>query len=443
MSVHAARRARLAAQMPPGAVALLLTAPEVPRNGDSDYPYRHDSYFYYLTGFTEPESALALVGASGDAPARAILFCREKNIEHEIWDGYRYGPEAARTAFGMDEAYPIAELDTQMAALLADSPALYYALACDTQLDARVQGWIKSVRARARSGVTAPAGFHNLLPLLDEMRLIKDDEEGATMLRAGLISGQAHARAMRAARPGMVEYELEAELLYAFRKNGAQFPAYTSIVASGPNACVLHYNANNRQMRDGDLVLIDAGCELDGYASDITRTFPVNGRFSPAQRRLYELVLDAQDAAFAAIQPGRPYSAFHEAALRVLTQGMLDLGLIAKGQYGNVEEAIAAKAHLPFYMHGTGHWIGMDVHDVGSYRDLAQADKPSRPLRAGMALTVEPGIYVRPGAGVPEEYWNIGIRIEDDVIVTDDGYRILTAAAPKTVDEIEALVGKA
>jgi Xaa-Pro aminopeptidase len=442
MTNFAARRARLAAQMLPGAVAVLPTAPEAPRNGDSDYPYRHDSYFYYLTGFTEPESLLVLVAACGDRPARSILFCREKNLEREIWDGYRHGPEAARGAFGMDEAWPISECDTRLPELLANASALYYATASSAALDAQVAGWIKAVRARSRSGVTAPAACHDLLPLLDEMRLIKDEEEQAIMLRAGVISGNAHARAMRAARPGLHEYALEAELLYEFRRHGAQFPAYTPIVASGPNACVLHYNLNNRLMRDGELVLIDAGCELDGYASDITRTFPVNGRFSAAQRTLYELVLAAQNAAFAAIAPGRPYSAFHEAALRVLVQGMLDLGLIPAGQFADVEEAIAAKAHVPFYMHGTGHWLGMDVHDVGAYRDLAQADKPSRVLQPGMVLTVEPGIYVRPAEGVPEEYWHIGIRIEDDVVVTEDAYRLLTASAPKSVDEIEALVGK-
>jgi Xaa-Pro aminopeptidase len=442
MTNFAARRARLAAQMLPGAVAVLPTAPEAPRNGDSDYPYRHDSYFYYLTGFTEPESVLVLVAARGERPARAILFCREKNLEREIWDGYRHGPDGARIAFGMDEAWPIAELDARLPDLLADAPALYYATASNAALDVQVAGWIKTVRARSRSGVTAPAAFHNLLPLLDEMRLIKDEDEQATMQRAGSISGNAHARAMRAARPGLHEYALEAELLYEFRRNGAQFPAYTPIVASGPNACVLHYNVNDRLMQDGDLVLIDAGCELDGYASDITRTFPVNGRFTPAQRTLYELVLAAQDAAFAAIQPGRPYTAFHEAALRVLVQGMLDLGLIPAGTFDSAEDAIAAKAHVAFYMHGTGHWLGMDVHDTGAYRDLTAADKPSRPLQPGMVLTVEPGIYVRPAAGVPEEYWNIGIRIEDDVVVTEDGYRLLTASAPKTVEEIEALVGK-
>ncbi|WP_371767335.1 Xaa-Pro aminopeptidase [Massilia sp.] len=436
---YAVRRARLAAQMLPGAVAVLPTAPEVLRNGDSDYPYRHDSSFYYLTGFTEPESVLVLVAAHGDKPARAILFCREKNVEREIWDGYRHGPEAARTAFGFDDAYPISELDTHMARILANAPALYYAVASNAALDAQVTGWIKAVRAQGRTGTTAPDTFVNVLPLLDEMRLIKDADEQALMLRAGEISGGAHARAMRAAKPGMFEYELEAELLYAFRKHGAQFPAYTPIVASGPNACILHYNVNDRQMQDGDLVLIDAGCELDGYASDITRTFPVNGRFTDAQRTLYELVLTAQDAAFRAIAPGRPYSAFHEAALRVLVQGMLDLGLISN--CASVDDAIANKAHVPFYMHGTGHWLGMDVHDVGAYRDVTQADKPSRPLREGMVVTVEPGIYVRPADGVPERFWHIGIRIEDDVVVTGDGYRLLTASAPKTVAEIEAIVG--
>jgi Xaa-Pro aminopeptidase len=442
MMDYAARRARLAAQMQPGAVAVLPTAPEAIRNGDTEYPYRHDSHFHYLTGFTEPESALVLVAANGDAPARAILFCREKHPEREIWDGYRYGPEAARTAFAFDEAYPIGELDARLPGLLSNAPALYYALAANAALDARVQGWVKAVRDKSRSGVTAPGAFRDLLPLVDEMRLVKDADEQALMLRAGQISGQAHARAMRAARPGLFEYELEAELLYEFRRNGAQFPAYTPIVASGANACVLHYIANNRRMEDGELVLIDAGCELDGYASDITRTFPVNGRFSPAQRALYELVLAAQDAAFAAIAPGRPYSAMHEAALGVLTQGMLDLGLIDKRRYGSVEDAIADKAHVAFYMHGTGHWLGMDVHDVGAYRDLARPEKPSRPLAAGMTLTVEPGIYVRPADGVPEQFWNIGIRIEDDVVVSADGYTILTAAAPKSVAEIESLVGR-
>jgi Xaa-Pro aminopeptidase len=428
--------------MEAGAVAVLATAPEVARNSDSDYPYRHDSYFYYLTGFMEPESVLVLVAARGDTPARSILFCREKNVEREIWDGFRYGPAAAADAFGFDEAFAIGELDAQMARLLADAPALYYAVASNAALDAQVGGWLKAVRAQSRTGVAAPGRSHHLLPLLDEMRLLKDETEQALMLRAATISGAAHVRAMRAARPGMFEYELEAELLYAFRKSGAQFPAYTPIVASGAQACVLHYSANNAQMRDGDLVLIDAGCEFDSYAADITRTFPVNGRFTPAQKTLYELVLRAQDAALQAIVPGRPYSGVHEAALKVLAEGMLDVGLLDKAAWGSVENVLAERAYTPFYMHGTGHWLGLDVHDTGSYRDLAREGKPSRALVPGMALTVEPGIYVRPGPGVPEQFWNIGIRIEDDVIVGEAGARVLSGAAPKTVDEIETLMAE-
>jgi Xaa-Pro aminopeptidase len=276
-----------------------------------------------------------------------------------------------------------------------------------------------------------------LLALLDEMRLFKDDGEQALMLRAAIISGRAHERAMRASRPGMFEYEIEAELLHEFRRSGAQSPAYTPIVAAGANACVLHYNANKAQSRDGDLILIDAGCELDSYASDITRTYPVNGRFSAPQRQLYELVLAAQSAALAAAQPGRPYSDIHDSAVNVLAQGMLDLGLLDKAKYGTLENAIAERAHLQFYMHGTGHWLGLDVHDVGAYRDVNADGKPSRALQPGMVLTVEPGIYVRPAAGVPEQFWNIGIRIEDDVLVTPDGHSILSDCAPRTVADIE------
>jgi Xaa-Pro aminopeptidase len=422
-------------------VAILATAPVVARNSDTDYPYRHDSAFYYLTGFTEPDAVLVLVAPKAHARARAILFCRAKNVERETWEGFHFGPEAARTAFGFDEAYPVDELDTVMAQLLADAPALYYALGHSAALDAQVAQWLKAVRAQARAGVAAPAIAHDLASMIDAMRVIKDASEQATMLRAATISGQAHARAMRAARPGMFEYALEAELLYEFRRNGAQAPAYPSIVAAGANACVLHYSANNAQMKDGDLVLIDAGCELDSYASDITRTFPVNGRFTAPQRQLYELVLAAQAAALAAVVPGQPYSGIHDAAVRVLTEGMLDLGLLDRNKVGSVSDAINDRAFQAYYMHGTGHWLGLDVHDAGSYRDVAREGKPSRLLASGMALTVEPGIYVRPGEGVPEPFWNIGIRIEDDVIVTDMGAHILSGAAPKTIADIEAMMG--
>ena len=439
MANYAARRAALLAQMLPGSVAFLATAPEVPRNSDCDYPYRHDSYFYYLSGFTEPDSALALVAASATAPARAILFCRPKNAEREIWDGFRHGPEAARTAFGFDAAFPIEERDVEMARLLADAPALYYALG--GSLDAQVRGWLHGVRQKARSGVTAPAMAIDVNGMLDAMRLLKDPQELSLMRRAAAISSAGHARAMRAARPGMHEYALEAELLYEFRRSGAQFPAYSSIVAGGDNACILHYSANNAVLKDGELVLIDAGCELDGYASDITRTFPVNGRFSGPQRALYELVLAAQQAALDVVRPGLPHSAIHEAAVQVLAQGMLDLGLLDRQKCGSVQDVVADKAYMPFYMHGTSHWLGMDVHDVGAYRDTGAPGKPWRALAPGMVLTVEPGIYVRPGAGVPEQFWHTGIRIEDDVLVTPQGHEVFSTA-PKSVAEIEQLMSQ-
>jgi len=445
MKQYSTRRARLCAQMAPGAVAILPTAPEVMRNSDSDYPYRHDSYFYYLTGFTEPDSVLVLVaGQAGQhhQADQAILFCRPKNVEREVWDGVRHGPDGARAAFGFDCAFPIEELDREMARLLANAPAVYYALGHSAALDVQMATWLQAVRRQARSGVSAPAVAHDLLALLDEMRLFKDDAEQSLIERAGAVSAAAHLRAMRASRPGMFEYEIEAELLHEFRRNGAQYPAYTPIVAAGANACILHYNANNAQSRDGDLVLIDAGCELDSYAADITRTYPVNGRFSRPQRLLYELVLAAQSAALAAVQPGRRYSDIHDSAVAVLAQGMLDLGLLDKAVWGNADNAIAERAHQQFYMHGTGHWLGLDVHDVGAYRDLQAEGTPSRRLLPGMVLTVEPGIYVRPAAGVPEQFWNIGIRIEDDVLVTPAGYSLLSQGAPRLAADIEAVMGE-
>jgi len=440
---YAARRARLQERMQPGAVAILPTAPEVPRNSDTDYPYRHDSYFYYLTGFTEPDSVLVLVAADGARPAQAILFCRQKNMEREIWDGFRHGPDGARTAFGFDAAFPIEDLDGEMTRLLSNASAAWYALGHSAALDLQMKTWLQNVRRLARTGVTAPLVMHDLLAALDDMRLFKDDGEQALMLRAATISGNAHARAMRFSKPGVFEYEIEAELLHEFRRNGAQFPAYTPIVAAGANACVLHYNSNNAQSRDGDLILIDAGCELDSYAADITRPYPVNGRFSEPQRELYELVLAAQTASLAVARPGTVYSDIHDAAVRVLAQGMLDTGLLDKAKFGSVDDVIGERAHQQFYMHGTGHWLGLDVHDVGPYRDVAAEGKPSRRLNAGMVLTVEPGIYVRPAEGVPEKYWNIGIRIEDDVLVTAGGHTILSASAPKLVADIEQVMRKA
>ena len=440
MQVYSARRERLARQMRErgGGVAVVFTAPEVLRNRDSDYPYRWDSYFYYLTGFQEPEAVLVMrVDAAG---SESILFCRDKNPEREIWDGWRHGPELARERLGMDRAYSYTALDEKMPGLLADQPAVYCALGYDSSLDARLQRWLADVRAQARTGVAAPAQAVDVRHLLDEMRLVKDEHELQIMRRAGRISAAAHVRAMRATRPGMHEYEIEAELLHEFRRNGSQFPAYGSIVAGGRNACVLHYRENNAQLRDGDVLLIDAACELDGYASDITRTFPVNGRFSGPQRALYDVVLESQAAALAATRAGNGFNDPHDAAVRVLVRGMIDHGLLE----GSVDGAIESGAYRRFYMHRTSHWLGMDVHDCGDYREPGAAGsgeaKPWRVLRPGMVLTIEPGIYVQATDDVPAAFRDIGIRIEDDAVVTEGECEILTGEVPKAAAEIEALM---
>jgi Xaa-Pro aminopeptidase len=415
-----------------GGVALEPTAPEVARNRDSLYPYRHDSYFYYLSGFPEPEAVVALVaGADGD---RHVLFCRDKNEEREIWDGFRYGPDAAREIFGFDEAHPISALPEKLPEIASDRPALFTPLGLFEPWDRRVTDLLNDVRARARTGVAAPEEIVDVRSMLDTMRLVKDEHELALMRRACAISGAAHLRAMRATRPGMHEYEVEAELVHEFLREGARDVAYSSIVASGPNACVLHYRNNDRQMQDGDLLLIDAGCEYRGYASDITRTFPVNGRFSGPQKAIYELVLAAQLACIDAVAPGVPFNAYHKVAERVLAQGFVDLGLIA----GPLDAALESGSYKRFYMHRAGHWLGMDVHDAGLY----QVKGESMRLSPGMVLTVEPGAYIRPGEGVPESFWNIGVRIEDDVLVTADGRENLTPIAPKSVEDIEAVVGR-
>ena len=429
IGIYQRRRARLAAAMQEG-VAIIPTAPERTRNRDAHYPYRFDSYFYYLTGFREPAAALVIV--AGAAPM-SILFCRDKDSEREIWDGFRHGPEAARAALGFDEAHPIAELDARMPDLIADRDALYCHLGADAAWDARVTGWINQVRDRARAGVAAPRAVKDVHALLDEMRLIKGPEELDVMRRAAAITAGAHRRAMRAARPGRAEYEIEAELLHEFRRRGAQAPAYTPIVASGERACVLHYVQNDGVLSDGELLLIDAGCELDGYASDLTRTFPVNGRFSGPQREIHELVLAAQAAAIAAVRPGAPWDAPHRAAVNVLAQGLIDLKLLS----GGLAEVVETEAYKRFYMHRTGHWLGLDVHDAGDYK----LQGGWRALAPGMVLTVEPGCYIRPGDGVPERFAGIGVRIEDDVLVTDAGAEVLTRDAPKTPADIEAWMG--
>ena len=353
-------------------------------------------------------------------------------MEREIWDGFRYGPDQARESFGFDETHPIGKLDESLPQLLADQPALFCDVGADSEWDRQVIGWINKVRTQVRSGVSAPGEIRDVRRLLDDMRLIKDEVEIVTMRRAAEISSQAHIRAMRAARPGIHEYELEAELIHEFRRQGAQAPAYTPIVAAGENSCVLHYVRNDAALKDGEVVLIDAGCELDGYASDITRTFPVSGKFSGPQRDVYELVLAAQAAAIAQVKPGNAWEAPHDAAVNVLAQGMVDLGLCQ----GSAQSVIESGDYRRFYMHRTGHWLGLDVHDAGDYK----RNGTWLTLRPGMMLTVEPGCYIRPAAGVPEVFWNIGVRIEDDALVTGSGCEIITEAAPKKIDDIELLM---
>jgi Xaa-Pro aminopeptidase len=427
ISRYQRRRAQLAKSMGQG-IAIIPTAQERARNRDTQYLYRFDSYFYYLTGFVEPEAVVVVI--AGKAP-RSILFCREKDLTREIWDGYRYGPKAAQKNFAFDEAYPIAKLDEMMPKLIADQPALHYPLGANAEWDARVVGWLNQVKAQVRSGVAAPAEIQDICTALDRMRLIKDADEIKVMRSAAKIATDAHRRAMQTTRPGMMEYEVEAELAHEFRRRGSQAPAYTSIVAGGANACVLHYVENKAPLNDGDLLLIDAGCELDGYASDITRTFPVNGEFGAAQRDVYELVLAAQAKAIDAVKPNARFEVYHEAALRVLVRGMIDLKLCK----GSVDKVIETGDYRRFYMHRTGHWLGLDVHDAGDYKSNGKSVK----LEPGMVLTVEPGCYIRPAKNVPKAFWNIGIRIEDDVLVTKSGREVLTSP-PKTVREIEQVM---
>ena len=427
-NIYAQRRVRLLTQMQQG-IAIIPTAPEVLRNADTHYGYRHDSNFYYLTGFIEPEAVLVLI--AGASP-KTILFCREKNLEREIWDGHRFGPAAAQQQFGLDAAYSIAQLDEKLTELMGNQPALFYPLGSDAAWDQRILKLRNAVQEKVRSGIRAPDEIRDVRALLNEMRLFKDAHELDIMRRAATISTTAHKRAMQFTRPGQFEYQVEAELLHEFCSHGARNPAYTSIVAGGANACVLHYVGNNTKLKDGDLLLIDAGCELDGYASDITRTFPINGKFSAAQKDVYEIVLAAQAAAIASAKPKQTWDAPHNAALRILAQGFIDLNLC----HGSVDVVLESESYKKFYMHRTGHWLGMDVHDVGDYK----IDNNWRALQPGMVMTVEPGCYIRPGDDVPKGLWNIGIRIEDDVVITAQGNEVLTDAAPKTVTDIEELM---
>ena len=456
-SIYAERRSRVAKAIGPSGIALIPTAPERQRNRDSDFQFRHDSYFYYLTGFTEPNAWLVITG-----DGTSTLFCAPKDLEREIWDGFRLGPGAATETLGVQAAYAIAELDTRLPRLLENRDAVWYPFAIHTGLEARVGGWLNQVRARVRYGALCPEEQRDLCAVLDEMRLVKDAHEQDIMRRAAQISAHAHVRAMklsaRMLREGkdIREYHLDAELLHEFRMGGSQYPAYSSIVAAGANACVLHYRAADTPVRAGELVLIDAGCELDGYASDITRTFPADGKFSGPQRALYDLVLASQEAAVAATRAGARFNDPHDATVKVLAQGMLDVGLLDRNKVGSVDDVIESRAYFQFYMHRTGHWLGMDVHDCGSYVEPSQVgevserkdplsgelirNRPSRILKPGMVLTIEPGLYVRPGEGVPEQFHNIGIRIEDDAIVTANGCELITRDVPVKADEIEAVM---
>jgi len=418
-------------QMGPDSIAILPAAPMYIRNRDVEHVYRQDSDFQYLSGFPEPEAVIALI--PGREHGEYVLFCRERDPERELWDGLRAGQDGAVRDYGADDAFPIGDIDDILPGLIEGRERVYYAIGSNESFDHRLMEWIKTIRSKARQGAQPPSEFVALDHLLHDLRLYKSAAEVKVMQAAAEISARAHVRAMQAARPGLFEYHLEAELDYEFRKGGAKMPAYGSIVASGRNACILHYRENDQPLKDGDLVLIDAGCEIDCYASDITRTCPVNGRFSAEQKAIYELVLAANEEAFKHIAPGRHWNEAHEATVRVITAGLVELGLLQ----GEVDALIASEAYKPFYMHRAGHWLGMDVHDVGDYK----VGGVWRELEPGMCMTVEPGIYIAADNQNVERRWRgIGVRIEDDVVVTKTGCQVLTGGVPKRVEEIEALM---
>lgn len=430
-SEYARRRKTLMEQMGPDSIAILPAAPMYIRNRDVEHVYRQDSDFQYLSGFPEPEAVIALI--PGREHGEYVLFCRERDPERELWDGLRAGQDGAVRDYSADDAFPIGDIDDILPGLIEGRERVYYAIGSNESFDHRLMEWIKTIRSKARQGAQPPSEFVALDHLLHDLRLYKSAAEVKVMQAAAEISARAHVRAMQAARPGLFEYHLEAELDYEFRKGGAKMPAYGSIVASGRNACILHYRENDQPLKDGDLVLIDAGCEIDCYASDITRTFPVNGRFSAEQKAIYELVLAANEEAFKHIAPGRHWNEAHEATVRVITAGLVELGLLQ----GEVDALIASEAYKPFYMHRAGHWLGMDVHDVGDYK----VGGVWRELEPGMCMTVEPGIYIAADNQNVERRWRgIGVRIEDDVVVTKTGCQVLTGGVPKRVEEIEALM---
>lgn len=430
---HARRRRDLMAMMDKNSIAILTAAPEKVRSKDTYFPYRQDSNFFYLTGFAEPQAVLVLI--PGREQGEFVLFCRERDKTRETWDGYRAGPEGAVSDFSADDAFPIGDIDDILPGLIEGKERVYYAVGKDQAFDTHLMAWVNDIRAQARTGAVPPGEFVDLDHLVHEMRLFKSASELRVMRNSAKIAARAHCRAMGAAKPGLYEYQLQAEIEHEFAMSGAAFPAYSSIVGGGGNACVLHYVENSQPLQDGDLVLIDAGCELDHYASDITRTFPVNGKFSPEQKAIYEIVLAAQLAAIDAAVEGNHWDDPHLATVRVITEGLVELGLLK----GKVEDLIESKAYFDFYMHRAGHWLGMDVHDEGDYK----IDNQWRLLERGMVMTVEPGIYIAPdNKKVAKKWRGIGIRIEDNVALTTKGTEILTADVPKTIADIETLMAR-
>lgn len=431
MSEYKARRKAVMERIGDKGIVILPAANEVHRNGDAVYPFRQQSDFYYLTGFNEPEAVLVLSRRCEEG--EFILFNRVRDPQHEIWDGPRAGQEGAKTLFNADQAYPIAEFEKKLAGLLAGHETIYTMLGAHNSFEADLMSALDALRAKVRSGITAPTSLTDIAPVLHEMRLIKSADELANMQKAIDITGSGHVAAMKACRPGCYEYMLEAELSYQFQRQGARFSAYNAIVGSGSNTCILHYVQNDAQIKDGDLVLIDAGAEMNNYAADITRTFPANGKFSGEQRAIYELVLNAQLEAIESIKPGAGWSDAQTRVVQCLTQGLVDLGILK----GRVDSLIEQEAYLPYYMHRSGHWLGLDVHDAGAYKKGEQW----RPLSPGMVLTVEPGLYLSANIpGLPARWHHIGVRIEDDVLVTESGSRVMSQSIPKTINEIEAVM---
>jgi Xaa-Pro aminopeptidase len=427
---YAKRRRQLMRMAGKDSIIILQAAPPRIRNNDVHYPYRQDSDFLYLTGFREPGALLVMI--PDEADGHCILFCRARDPEREMWDGRMAGLEGALSGYGMDEAFDIKEVETRLRALLPDRARIYHDLGRDPRFDQRLIGWLNEFRGEARKTYHAPEEIHALDHMLHDMRVYKSREELSTMRRAAKVAIEAHEDAMRLCRPGLNEAEIHAGLLHVFTRNHCE-PSYLPIVGGGANACVLHYIANRDELKDGDLLLIDAGAEYDGYASDITRTFPVNGTFSPEQRDLYEVVLAAQEAAIAKARAGNQWQAVHDAAVRVATEGMIGLGILG----GSLEEQIETKGYKQFYVHNTGHWLGLDVHDVGEYT----IDGHSRQLEPGMVMTVEPGIYIQPGTSGVRACWHgLGIRIEDNVAITKEEPRLLTEGLARTADAIEALM---